>query len=892
MSLRRYFHRREWDEERARELEAHLAMEIEDNLARGMKPQEARRQAYLKLGNPTAIREEIWKMNSLVSLEDLGRDIRYAFRQLLHSPGFAAIAVVTLALGIGVNTTIFSMVNGLIFSSLHIEQQGQIRQIGFRQKTEPWQQMLSLAESQQLRDATRSTFSSIFGDQYGLDGLSTEGSKPDRAFTDYVTGNYFQALGVRPILGRFFTPSEGLTPGADPYVVLSYAYWKQHFAADPNIVGRKIALDLHPMTVIGVAPESYSGLNSILKVQAYIPMAMIVPIENVPVTDFNKQANRNMQVYGRLLAGVAPRQADAALALAAHQLAASHPAEEADAGMRGFSLAAGRLAGNLDADNTFGKVSAIFLGLASLVLMLACVNVANLLLVRATVREREMVIRSALGARRFRLIRQMMTESLLLALLGGIGGVLLGKLGSSLLSSVNLESDLPLHFDFAFDWHVLVFSVVVAALAGLFVGIVPAVRLARANLNLVLREGGRGIAGRGHKLRDALVAIQVAAALMLLIVAGLFTRTLAQSEHRDLGFNPNNVLTMMVDPGEIGYNTTQSAQFYRTLVPRLQGLPGIEFATIAGSIPMGEINNGGDRLTIDGYIPPAGEAAPFVNYNLIGSDYFRTLSIPVVAGRAFNDADNDKGMRVAIVSQAMAQKYWPRQNAIGHHFTMSADATHPLQIVGVAGNARYGNLAGTDLPQTFYVPYFQHTDLNTLEAIELRTAGDPESMIPEVEEAIHGVAPSLPIFEVRTLHQALYSPNGLLLFEVVAALAGVMGTLGLVLAIVGVYGVLSYVVSQRTSEIGVRMALGAQRGDILRMVYRQGLWIVGIGLAVGLGGSFGAAHLLRSMIAVSAADPETFVTVPVLLGAIALFACYIPARRATRTEPMQALRTQ
>jgi predicted permease len=891
MSLRRFFRRRQWDEERARELEVHLAIEIDDNVARGMTPQEARRQAFLKLGNSTAIREEIWKMNSLVSLEELARDIRYAIRQLLRSPGFAATAIVTLALGIGVNTAIFSIANGLLFSSMHIERENRVREIGLRQKGQPWLPTLSLAESQQLKDATKSTFSSIIGAQISLDGLSMEGSRPDRALTEYVTGNYFEALGVHPILGRFFRPSEGVTPGADPYAVLSYAYWKQHFAADPNIVGRKIAIDRYAMTVIGVAPESYRGLNSILKIQVYIPMAMIVPIENDPLTFFNEQANRQLQVYGRLQPGVTPRQANAALALASRQMAAAHPVDERNTELRGFSLEAGRLAGQLDDDNTFGTVTAIFLGLASLVLLLACVNVANLLLVRATVREREMVIRSALGARRFRLIRQMMTESLLLALLGGIGGILLGRLGSSLLSSLNLQSDLPLHFDFAFDWHVLLYSVIAAALAGLFVGIVPAVRLARADLNLILREGGRGIAGGGHRFRDALVTIQVAAALTLLIVAGLFTRTLSKNEHADFGFDPNHVLTMMIDPGEIGYNSAQAAQFFRELMPRLRALPGVVWATTAQSVPMGIIDNGSDTVTIEGYTPPSGQSAPVVTNNIIGSDYFRTLSIPILEGRAFNDADNEKGPYVAIVSKAMAEKYWPHQDSIGRSFRMGADSTHPLRIVGVSGNARYGNVAGAD-PSAFYVPYFQHSDLNSLEAIEVRTAGDPEAMIPEVERAIQNMAPMLPIFEVKTLHQALNSPNGFFLFEVVASLAGIMGTLGLVLAVVGVYGVLSYAVSQKTGEIGVRMALGAQRSDILRMVFRQGLWIVGIGLALGLAGSFGAAHLLRSLITVSTADPATYLTVPALLGAIALLACWIPARRATRTEPMEALRVQ
>ncbi len=421
MSLNRYLRRKAWDEERRREMEAHLAQEIDDNRARGMSPEEARRRAYLKLGNPTAIREEIWKMNSLVSVEELGRDLRYAVRQLAHSPGFAVVAIVTLALGIGVNTAIFSMVNGLLFRSLHIQDETRVRTVGFRQKGGHYQPQVSVPEMQAVAGQTKGVFSEVFGAQYGLDGMTMAGSQPDRLFTDYVTGNYFSALGVQPALGRFFKPTEGVTPGADPYMVLSYGYWQSHFGGDQHVVGRQIALDGKPVTIIGVAPKSYRGLSSILDVQAYLPLAMTVPIENTPLADFNKPTNRSMQVFGRLAPGMTEKEADAVLAVTARNLAAAYPEDERDAQMRAFSLQAERVGGSLDQDNSFAAVSAIFLSLAGLVLLLACVNVANLLLVRATVREREMVIRSALGARRFRLIRQMLTESMLLALLGGVG---------------------------------------------------------------------------------------------------------------------------------------------------------------------------------------------------------------------------------------------------------------------------------------------------------------------------------------------------------------------------------------------------------------------------------------------------------------------------------------
>jgi predicted permease len=467
----------------------------------------------------------------------------------------------------------------------------------------------------------------------------------------------------------------------------------------------------------------------------------------------------------------------------------------------------------------------------------------------------------------------------------------LGVWGSHLLASVNLQTDLPLSFNLGFDWHVFAFSSVVAVAAGALVGIVPALRLARANLNVVLREGGRGVAAGGHKFRDALVTIQVGSALVLLIIAGLFARRLVESEHADLGFDSTRVLTMMMDPGEIGYNDPRARDFYRDLLPRMRAIPGVESATTAVSIPMGLLDQGTDTVTISGYQQPPGQSLPTVDYNVIGTDYFPTLGIPLERGRSFTEADDEKSLYVAIVSEAMAKKYWPNQDPIGRQFTMASDAAHPLRVVGVAKDARYHGLRGPIGPY-FYVPFPQHYAQDSLLALELRTAGDPAGMIPEVERAIRDVSPNLPVFEVKTLHQALYSPNGLLLFEIVASLAGIIGTLGLVLAIVGVYGVLSYVVSQRTREIGVRMALGAARGDILKIVYRQGMWIVGIGLALGLAASYGLVRLLHSMMAVSRGDLIPCLGVSAALAAIAMVACYIPARRAMRVEPMQALRTE
>lgn len=827
-------------------------------------------------------------------MTNLVNDLRYALRQLRRSPGFAVIAILTLALGVGINTAIFSVVNGILFSSLHVRQENRLRALAFQQKGAAfYDPRMSLPEFHEVREQTKNVFSDIFGEEYGVDGVSMKGSQPDRALTDYVTGNFFQALGIRPFLGRFFLASEGENPGADPVMVLGYTYWKQHFASDPHIIGKQISIDGHPITIIGIAPRNFSSLHFALTIQAFLPLGMFPALRNYPVDQFNLRSNRTLQTYARLQPGVTSRQADATLTVIARRMAAEHPRTEKDTGLLGFPLYQARL-GGIDPNNTVGVASSLFLGLAGLVLLLACVNVSNLLLVRASVREREMVIRSALGAQRSRLIRQMLTESVLLALIGGAAGVGLGLWGSSVLGSVNLHTDLPLDLNFSIDWHVLAFSAGVALLAGVIVGMVPALRLSRANLNLILREGGRSVAGRGNKFRDALVTVQVGSALMLLIVAGLFTRSLTRAETLDLGFNPAHVLNLTVDPSQIGYDNAQSRDFYKNLLERVRALPGVRSATTATAVPLDALHYAaaGDTLTIPGYQTPPGHPAPYALDNVVASQYFRTMQSPLLQGRGFTQADNEKGLYVAIVNAAMAKKFWPNRDPIGKQFSMTSDPTHTMQVVGVARDARFSvDLTGPVQPM-FYVPFLQHYAKGSLECLQLRLAGDPTAAIPEVERAIHAMTPALPIFEVETMRETLYSPNGLLIYQVAAALAGIMGTLGLVLAIVGVYGVLSYVVSRKTNEIGIRMAMGAQRTDVLKMVYRQGLRIVGIGLAVGLVASFAAAHLMRSYIVVSATDPMTYIGVSAILVAIAMLACYIPAHRAMNVDPMQALREE
>jgi predicted permease len=817
-------------------------------------------------------------------METLLQDIRYGARMLMKNPGFMIVAVITLALGIGANTAIFSMVDAFLLRPLPVADPAQINVLAFQQKHGNFQTQFSIADYRDIQNQTTEVFADVFAYQFGLDGLSVDG-KADRVMTNYVSGNYFSALGIKPALGRFILPSEGAVPGADPVMVLGYSYWQTRFGGDPGVVGRKVSVDGHPITIVGVAPKGFVGVYPILSVQGYLPLGMATIAGNPSDFMTNRQI-RNDPILARLRPGVSLQQAHAVLAVVSQRLAREYPDSHKDLSVVAFPELHARP--NPDPNNTVLVVGSLFLGLAVMVLLLACVNVANILLVRATVREREMAIRAALGAARIRLIRQLLTESVLLALLGGVAGVLLGYWGSSALGSINVQTDLPVHFDFGFDWRIFSFATAAALLTGIIVGIVPAVRASRGNLSAILHEGGRGVVGGKNRLRSTLVVVQVAGSLMLLIIAGLFTRSLAQAQRTDLGFKPDHVLNLIMDPNEIGYNQAQTRDFYKNLLQRVRALPGVVSASTANATPMGYYNNF-DSLTIEGYQPPPGQPLPGSLYNTISTDYFQTMGVPLLHGRTFTEADDENAQYVAIVSEAMAKNYWPDKDPIGRQFQMASDSKHSLVVVGVTGDVRYQGLIGP-FSNMFYVPFLQHQIGNSLQVLQLRTAAAPETMIPEIERSIEALAPQLPVFDVQTMSQALNTLNGLLFYKIGAVLAALLGMLGLVLAIVGVYGVVSYAATQKTHEIGVRMALGAQPADVLKMIFREGLLIVGIGLVVGIAGALAAGQVVGSFLTVSARDPLTYAIVTGTLMIVALSACFIPARRAMRVDPMVALR--
>ncbi|MGC1105296.1 MAG: ABC transporter permease [Candidatus Acidiferrales bacterium] len=888
LRFRSLFRRQATDGELDSELRFHLEQQVAANISAGMPSAEARRAALREFGGVEELKEECRDTRKVNWLQDLAQDVRYGLRMLRKSPGFTAIAVLTLALGIGANTAIFSVVDSLLLRPLPVKNPDQLTVLGFRQGQGPLNDQFSLPDLQDIRAQTTSSFSDMLGYTVVFDGLSRNG-KADRILTNYVTGNYFSMLGVKPYLGRLILPSEGRTSGADSILVLSYSYWKTRFGGDPSVVGKSVLFNGHPITVIGVAPPGFYGVEPLAGVQGYVPFNMITTYEiGWPKDLMVNRFLQNLHTLGRLKPGISLPIAIAALNVVAHRLSAEYP--DTDKGMA-LSVYRERFARpDPGTSGTLVKAAGLFLALVALVLLLACANIANILLVRATAREREMAVRAALGAGRSRLIRQLLTESVLLACLGGIAGMLLGLWGSYAIASIQLHMAVPVHLDFGLDWRIFAYGLSAVLVTGIFVGLFPALRTCHGRLNDVLHESSRSVTRGKNRLRGSLVVLQVAGSLMLLVIAALFSESLANVQHTDLGFDPHNVVNLTMDPSEVGYGETQGLAFYKSLLDRVSALPGVQSAALASSTPMSDYFYN-DYVKISEYQNPPGSGLPLVSYSVVSPGLFDTMRIPVLRGRGFSKADVKGSLYVAIVNEAFARRYWPGRNPIGEHFAKVSGATNPTyEVIGVAKNSRSASLTGPIDPY-FYLPLAQDYDLSPLQVLQIRSAAPPDAVIHDAEGIVRGLAPALPLFNVQTMTESLDTLSAFLLFQFGAAIAASLGFLGLILAIVGVYGVISYLVSQRTHEIGIRLALGAQRGQILKMILGHGLLIVAGGSILGCAGAFAAARLIANfLVGVNPADPATYAAVTLILGLIALLACYIPARRAMKVDPMVALR--
>ncbi len=813
------------------------------------------------------------------------QDVRHGARMLLKSPVFTLTIALTLGLGIGANAAVFSIVNALLLRPLPVADPLGLFILAVAHPGNDQPHAVSYADFVDYRDRA-GVFSDLAAYEINFAGLSTE-NRADRIAVAYVTGNFFSMLGVGASPGRPVLPSEGATGGADPIVVLGRSYWKKRFNADPSAVGRRVLVNGRPFVVAGVVPEGFQGVYALVEFDAYLPLGMVSPV-NAYKDLIEKRDNHDLHAIGRLKQGLTRAEAQARLDLVARQLEQQYPAT--NKAVRPVLIPERLARPEPNAGNSNPLVAGVFLFLVTLVLLVACVNVVNLLMVRATVRQRELAVRAALGAARGRLIRQMLTEGLLLAILGGLAGLTLGRWLSVMLMRIRIPADIPIRFEFGFDWRVFAYIAVTALGTGIFVGLIPALRASRADLNDVLREGGRSMAeGPGrHRLRSVLIVSQVAVSLVLLIAAGLFVRSVQRAQSVDLGFDPRHVLNISMDVSQLGLDEARGRAFYREVESRVRTLPGVESIAYAYSVPFGYYNSN-DSVEAEDHPVPADQRKPSAAYNLVGPEYFRTLRIAIARGRGFTEQDDERGRRVAVVNEFMAHLLWPGQDPIGKRFRAANDGIW-REVVGVTRTGKYRFIFEDPGPY-YFEPLAQRYE--PLRVLQIRTNGDPEAMAPMVEKEVRALNPDLPVYDVRSLEHTLDGPNGFFLLRMGAMFGGALGLLGLLLALVGIYGVVSYTAAQRTQEIGVRMALGAQRRDILALVVGQGFRLIATGLVLGVLAALALSRVLANLLfGISATDVATFISVPLLLGGMALVASYIPALRATRIAPSVALRNE
>src|SRR5258708_6129892 len=662
--IQNLFRRERVDSELNEEVRAYTELLSAQRIKEGMTREDAERAARIEVGGATQVEEEVGRLRIGTWLHTIWQDLRYAARILFRSPTFTIVAVLTFAIGIGANTAIFSMVNGLILRPVPADHPGQLTYLV--QRRDHWSNSFSFSMMEEIRRQSGDIFTDVIADHpLQADGLNL-GGKSQTIWTAYVSTTFFSMLGVKPALGSFILPDSNTLAGKDGVLVLSNSYWRTRFNSDPNIVGRTALINGHPTTVIGVASEGFRGPVPLLDIQGYLPLGAYGLLEDTKKDIVTDQDFREMLVFARLRPGVDLTRAQAALEVIAGRIAGQDSKLEKTFSIHAAMLGAGMIGG--DGSNPVPIIATLFLFLASMVLMLAAANVANLLLVRAIARTREMAVRSALGAARFRLLRQVLTETLLLSLLGCAGGAVLGFIGSRLLSGLNFGSDFPLVLDFSFDWRVFAFALSAAIFVALIAGVAPAVRASRVDLNDALRAHARPSTGGRQRLRTVLVVAQVSGSLMLLVVAGLFVRSLLNVQQVELGFDPNHVYNFGLNAHQAGYDEPRARAFHHEVVERVRAMPGVESASLAATVPMGPIALGGP-IKIEGRPEASEKEKPPASMNVETPGYLKTMRIPLLRGREIQETDTQTSQHVAVITEAMAERYWPNQDPICPAFT-------------------------------------------------------------------------------------------------------------------------------------------------------------------------------------------------------------------------------
>ena len=805
------------------------------------------------------------------------QDVRYGLRVLAKNPGFTAIAILTLALGIGANTALFSVVNSVLLNPLPFANPDELIAV---YASSPTSSENSIAYPNfldwQKDNHSFSALSAFRGDDYNMVGVG----EPERVHIHMVSAEFLSTLGLQPVLGRNFRPEED-KPGAGPVTVLGDGLWKRKFGVSQDVLGKSIILNGKSYTVVGVAPSRITGLSD---TDLFIPIGLWTD-----PSFLDRRISMGTNSIGRLKSGVTFEQARAEMNRVAQNLAVAYP--EADKGM-GITL----IPLKTDVVGNVKGILLVLLGAVSFVLLIACANVANLLLARSTGRTREFAIRAALGASPARVIRQLLTESVLLGIAGGCFGLLLANLGVRVLVAT-LTNSMPRSEEITLDGHVLLYSLGISVFTGIVFGLIPALKTLRPDTHETLKEGGRGSSGARHRTQSIFIVVEMAMAVVLLIGAGLMIRTLSALGNINPGFDPNNVLTFSISSTSNSAPTADGLRSkYRETLRKLQGVPGVEAVSmLGGALPM----TGDSEIPfwLEGQARPASDNdMPFALFYLVNSDYHKAMHIPVERGRELNERDDEHGPAVCLIDATFARKYFPNQDPVGKYLNLGLFETKP-QIVGVMGHVEHwglGSRGHQDLQAQLYLPVWQVPDkfwplLANGSGYVARSASAAPGLANSLREAAEKVESTAVLYDVRPMGGIVarsISTQRLTMF-----LLSVFSALALVLSAVGIYGVISYLTGQRTHEIGVRVALGASRKDVLRMVLGDGMKITLIGVAIGLAAAFALTRLITTLIyGISASDPLTFAAVAILLCGVALFACYIPARRAMRVDPMVALR--
>ena len=863
------------------EIRTHLEMQAEELIRQGMSPEDARLAARRRFGGVDQVKEQYRDQRGLPAIESFVRDVRYSTRLLGRAPGFAAIAVVTLTIGIGATTAVFTVLNRAFLQALPVVEPHRLVALN---NTAPGRTFptFSYANFGDLRDRTRA-FSGLIAYRYAPLSVS-HGGINERLWGYVVTGDYFDVLGVRPAAGRLIAPSDDQNRGGHPVVVVAYKFWQQRMGGSPDAIGQTLLANGRSYTIIGVTPQGFFGTEVVSAPELFFPMAMLGEIEAVPGWLENRGAEI-LFVVGRLRPGVSRAQAQAEVSAAALRLAEEHPRENQD---KRVVLSSPGLLGGMMRAPVLG-FAGLLMVIAALVLLLACTNLANLLLARAADRRREMAERLSLGAGRAALVRQLLTESLLLSVAAGGLGLLLALWLVQLAAQFKLPVDIPLAIDLPIDRRVLIFNIALSMLTGVLFGLVPALQATKADLVTALKDGGAAATPHESTWKKALIVVQVAVSLVLLIGGGLMVRALAQAQTIPLGFTAERAAEVSFDLRLQGYAPAAGREFQRQLLQRVQALPEVRHAALADMIPV-DLHFGRARVEADGVAPEPSGRLPLSYNNRITPGYFQAMDTRLEEGRDFTEFDTAQSAPVAIVNRAFAKRMWPGSSAIGKRFRLKLNDqdARPIEVVGIAADGKYAGLSET-APLMVYRPLWQSYSGST--TVVVRTNGNLATMLSAMQREVHALDPNIPIGSARTLTERL----GLSLFpaRMTAWILGSFGLLALVLAAVGLYGVMSYMVSTRTHEIGVRMAMGARAADVLRLILRQGLTLTGLGVMAGVLLAVLLARLMRALLyGVSSTDAATYVGVVLLLGLVSLIACFVPARRATRTDPLNALRAE